>query len=99
MSFFADVISTCVDVSKIFKTDTELLTYVAGYCASNIKTNCSACIAFCMTEKELLVEMYEGSSETIYAYIVIINRGSLKYPTEDVVLVVSLTYLMFQTLF
>ena len=84
---FSDLISTEVNLMNISQIDAEVLTYIAGYCASNIKVNCIGCLNFCLLDKDLIVEISDDDIfESMYMYIDVINRGGLKYPTVRIVL-------------
>lgn len=94
IAIFSELISNPVDLGNISQTDVEILTYIVGYCAFKIKSKCTASIDFCILDKELEVETSD-SNNSVYAYLNIINRGGLMYPTVSVVLVISVSFLLF----
>ena len=100
LDVFDDILNT-LDLSTISQCDTEILIYIAGYCAHKLKLQCDKCTEFFVDKSDLNVETDEssGSNDTINtAYLNLINRGKLKIPKVNVIYTVSVCYKIFQDL-
>lgn len=69
-----------------------LLTYIAGYCCFSLlkRLNCETCKQFLLRDDVLIPQLD--------CVITNLSRGSLKYPTETPVLLVTYTYVMLKKL-
>ena len=75
---------------------TSVLIYVSGYVAHAVrkKTCCKYCSLRLCSDKDLTVEVPQQSHE----YLIMLDRGGLKWPTNFVLNLCTNTYLIFQNL-
>lgn len=84
-----------IDFDNLSKNDLKVLTFVSGYCAYKLAVLCENCVQYFLSTKDMILN--EESLEHL-EYLKMLDRGGLKIPSRELIMVLSVCYEVFQIL-